>query len=521
LDIINRNWHQTSIYWTCDLTPKCEENLYFPKPNINNLGVYFGLLYPWLTVRKGKFFLHEEKAVLAIVPRWLVLPDPNEENSVKINMRRSGWLLAASVTLLAIALAACQSSGNEPTGTASPTTVPDQATTGATLSAVEAAGITPYVVVTPAVTPTLFVLQGARTTSTGLQYLEESAGSGETPKAGDIVTMHYIASLLDGTELSNTYTFDEPINTVWGLNRLLPGWEEGLGMMKPGGKAKLVLPADLAFGVEGYGIIPPNSQIVMQVELLSVEPAPVPTEIASDQLTQSTSGLQYYEIIEGEGPESTQNSTVSTNYIIWVKTDQGYNFVDRSTAGSPLSFVLGRGDMVFPGWDEGATGMKVGGKRLLVIPPDLGLGSENNDIIPANSTLVMEIELTDVKEPQIATQVDEQDLTTTESGLKYYDLKTGTGDTPEAGQTVVVHYTGWLADGTQFDSSLDRGETFSFVLGAGNIIPGWDEGLTTMKVGGKRQLVIPPELGYGDQGAGSVIPPGATLIFEVELLEIK
>jgi peptidylprolyl isomerase len=292
-------------------------------------------------------------------------------------------------------------------------------------------------------------------------------------------------------------------------------------MMKPGGKAKLVLPANLAFGEEGYGIVPPNSQIVMEVELLLVEPAPIPTEIAAGQLTQTTSGLQYYEINEGEGAEATKNSTISTNYIIWVKTDEGYIFVDQSTAGSPLSFVLGRGDMVFPGWDEGATGMNVGGKRLLVIPPDLGLGSEENSVIPANSTLVMEIELTDVKEPQIATEVGEQDFTTTESGLKYYDLETGTGDSPEAGQTVVVHYTGWLTDGTQFDSSLDRGETFSFVLGAGNIIPGWDEGLATMKVGGKRQLVIPPSLAYGDQGAGSVIPPGATLIFEIELLEIK
>jgi peptidylprolyl isomerase len=423
--------------------------------------------------------------------------------------------------LFAITLAACQTSSSEPTSTEDPTTVSDQAATGSTLPAGEPAGITPYAIVTPAVTPTLFVLQGARTTSTGLQYLEESPGSGETPKAGDIITMHYIASLLDGTELSNTYTFDEPIDTVWGLNRLLPGWEEGVGMMKPGGKAKLVLPANLAFGEEGYGIIPPNSQIVMQVEILSVESAPIPTEIAADQLTQSTSGLQYYEIKEGDGAEANQNSTVSTNYIIWVKTDEGYLFVDWSTPGAPLSFVLGRGDMVFPGWDEGATGMKVGGKRLLVIPPDLGLGSEENSVIPANSTLVMEIELTDVKEPQITTQVDEQDFTTTESGLKYYDLETGTGDSPEAGQTVVVHYTGWLTDGTQFDSSLDRGETFSFVLGAGNIIPGWDEGLATMKVGGKRQLVIPPGLAYGDQGAGSVIPPGATLIFEIELLEIK
>jgi len=308
---------------------------------------------------------------------------------------------------------------------------------------------------------------------------------------------------------------------VWGANRLLPGWEEGVGMMKPWARAKLILPAELAFGEIGYGMIPPGAQIVMEVELLAVEPAPIPSEVAADKLTTTSSGLQYYDLDTGEGAEATQNSTISTNYVLWVKTAEGYTFVDRSAAGSPLSFVLGRGDMVFPGWEEGATGMKVGGKRLLVIPPELGLGAADNGTIPANSTLVMEIELMDVKEPQVATQVDEADYTTTESGLKYYDLKTGTGNIPVAGQTVVVHYTGWLTDGTQFDSSLDRGEPISFVFGEGNVIPGWDEGLATMKVGGKRQLVIPAELGYADQGAGSVIPPGATLIFEVELLEIQ
>lgn len=127
--------------------------------------------------------------------------------------------------------------------------------------------------------------------------------------------------------------------------------------------------------------------------------------------------------------------------------------------------------------------------------------------------------------PTAAQQTGTASMTTTASGLEYTDTVAGTGASPKTGQTCVMHYTGWLrengAKGRKFDSSHDRGQPFEFPIGTGRVIKGWDEGVASMKIGGKRTLIIPPDLGYGQRGAGGVIPPGATLIFDVELLDVK
>jgi len=130
-------------------------------------------------------------------------------------------------------------------------------------------------------------------------------------------------------------------------------------------------------------------------------------------------------------------------------------------------------------------------------------------------------EKTEMQPPPPGEDAQPGQIVMSSSGLQWQDLVIGNGNEAKAGNNVKVHYTGWLQDGTKFDSSVDRGQPFEFKLGAGKVIRGWDEGVEGMKVGGKRKLMIPPELAYGERGAGGKIPPNAILTFEVELLEVK
>lgn len=258
------------------------------------------------------------------------------------------------------------------------------------------------------------------------------------------------------------------------------------------------------------------------------------------------SGLKYQELAVGDGAAAKSGDYVEVLYTGTL--DNGKQFDSAQNRSDPPEFLLGRGQVI-KGWDEGLIGMKVGGKRKLIVPPDLGYGKLGKPPqIPANSTLVFVVELLGVgdqsrrkgtedtaeknavtKEEEIKTGKESDGLTeadkgkklaTTSTGLKYVELNKGKGREARNGSHVEVHYVGTLLNGKQFDSSRDRDSPFTFQLGSGSVIRGWDQGIAGMKIGGRRKLIIPPELGYGSQGKGQ-IPPNSTLVFDVELLSVR
>jgi peptidylprolyl isomerase len=233
----------------------------------------------------------------------------------------------------------------------------------------------------------------------------------------------------------------------------------------------------------------------------------------------TSSGLEYIDVVVGDGNSPKQGNKVVVHYT--GKLENGSKFDSSHDRGKPFEFTIGV-SQVIKGWDEGVMSMKTGGKRTLIIPPDLAYGSRGaGSVIPPNATLTFDVELIEVKEAYVDTDfgLPGKEINK-DSGLRMIEHIVGDGEKPTSGQTVSVHYRGYLANNVQFDSSHDRGKPFTFNVGEGRVIKGWDEAILDMNVGSKRTLIIPPDLGYGGRGAGA-IPPNSTLIFEVELIDIK
>jgi len=230
------------------------------------------------------------------------------------------------------------------------------------------------------------------------------------------------------------------------------------------------------------------------------------------------SGLQYEILQKGNGKMPVKGGKVSVHYTGKLTNDTVFD--SSIKRGQPISFKLGVGQVI-KGWDEGIALLHVGDKARFTIPANLGYGERAVGSIPANSTLIFDVELVDAQDPFVSTPfaVNGLDTLTTASGLKYIMVKKNPeGTQAKSGMKVSVHYTGYLVDGKMFDSSLERGQPIEFGLGQGQVISGWDEGLALLKTGEKARLVIPYQLAYGENGRPPIIPAKATLIFDVELL---
>lgn len=361
---------------------------------------------------------------------------------------------------------------------------------------------------------------GERTTDSGLTYIIHRQGDGPRPSTGDLVKVHYTGMLADGTEFDSSYDREEPVSFRLSSGQVLPGWEEGILLLREGAEATFIIPPELAYGDMGFGPVPENETLKFDLELLEVIPPAEPLEAEREDRTELTEGIHYFIVEEGEGPGLEEDMQVSLHYTGYLD-DEGTVFDSSYDRGEPLSFVLGSG-VVIPGWEKALPEFRVGDKIRLWVPYQLAYGEQGRGPIPGSTDLVFDIEILDAEDIDKPQPFDVEGLDTlhTTSGLQYIVVEEGHGERPEKGHVLVVHYSAYLSDGTLFDSSVKRGEPLRFVLGAGQVLEGLDIGFSLLKKGSKARLIIPPYLAYGDEGEGPV-PPDETVIFDVELIDFQ
>jgi FKBP-type peptidyl-prolyl cis-trans isomerase len=354
-----------------------------------------------------------------------------------------------------------------------------------------------------------------KSTASGLQYSVLQAGNGaEHPKINDTVKVHYTGWLTNGKMFDSSRVRNMP--AVFQLTNVIGGWTEGVQLMTPGSRFKFTIPPQLGYGYDGSPpTIPADATLIFDIELIEISKKgrDIPSfRKPEGDAKKTTEGGIHYEVLEaGSGEPVTGIDLLGVDFTIYM--GEGTFMNSTSLQDDPMYAQFDK--ITLPFMAEIIPLLKVGGTVLIEVPYDKGAKNPN---VPEGTSTVWFWSVRRKFDVPSFTMPAEEELTTTESGLKYKRLTEGTGASPTDADQVMCHYSGWLTDGTPFDSSYEKIRPATFALRG--VIGGWTEGVQLMKEGGKFLFVIPGELGYGARGSGSSIPPDATLVFVIELVKV-
>lgn len=362
------------------------------------------------------------------------------------------------------------------------------------------------------------------TTTSGLEYTITEKGNGKKAENGDKITVNYTGKLTNDTVFDSSIPRGQPFEFKLGAGQVIKGWDEAFALLQEGDKATIKLPSTIAYGEKAMGKIPANATLIFDIELLKVTQGLKQWSAKGKEKDTITtkSGLKYIMYEKHPDAPLCAGAKVTVHYSGFFR--DGKMFDSSVERGKPFAGLKVGAGQVIPGWDEGLALLHKGEKAKLIIPYALAYGDAGRPpVIPAKSDLIFDVEIVDVQAAVAPAQYNIAGLTpqTTASGIKYYTInKSSNPIKAEAGKVVKVHYSGYLADGKMFDSSVERGEPIEFPLGQGQVIPGWEEGIALMNIGDKLRLVIPYFLAYGEQGRPPQIPAKADLTFDVELIDV-